>query len=497
MNMMTLGYLIEPLLIKQIKGELNIEITGISYDSRDTKDGNLFVCIPGHNFDGHDFAEKAAIKGAKAVIVEKWLGIKEITQIKVSNAREALAIVAAQFYNCPSKDLNLIGVTGTNGKTTVTHLINAIFSAEYNKTGLIGTIKYKIGDEEFPVTTTTPQSLDLQNMMAYMSKKAVRDCIIEVSSHAVKQKRILGCDFNICVFTNLSQDHLDYHPSMEDYRAAKGRLFSFLGLSHKKNNIPKAAVINVDDDNADYMMEQCAVQVITYGIYNDADIMAKEIDIFPEGCKFLLESPWGNLNLNLKLTGRFSIYNVLAAVTVGLIEGFNPNYIKELLEKVEKIPGRFEKVEAGQDYLLIVDYAHTPDSLENVLSTLKEFTPGRIGVVFGCGGDRDRDKRPLMANVAASYGDQLFITSDNPRTEDPDKIIEDIQKGLTKDNVSYIIEIDRRKAIRKAVEWAKEKDALLIAGKGHETYQVFKERTIDFDDRAVAREEILKNQQNK
>ncbi len=491
--MMTLGYLIEPLLVKQIKGEINLEITGINYDSREIESGELFVCISGYNFDGHDFAKEAIKKGAVALIVEKWLDIKDITQIKVSNSREALGILATQFYDCPSKDLNLIGVTGTNGKTTVTHLINAIYSAKYNKTGLIGTVKYEIGEEEFPVRTTTPQSLDLQKMMSYMNEKAVRDCIIEVSSHAIEQKRILGCDFNICVFTNLSPEHLDYHDNMESYRAAKGRLFSFLGLSHKKNNIPKAAVINADDDDADYMKNQSAVQVITYGIEKDADIMAREIEIFPEGCRFVVESPWGSLKINLKLTGRFSIYNALAAITVALIEGFNPNYIKEVLEKVEKIPGRFEKVDVGQDFLVIVDYAHTSDSLENVLSTLKEITHGRIGVVFGCGGDRDKEKRPLMAKVAADYGDNLFITSDNPRTEDPESIINDIEKGLTKEKVSYIIEPDRRKAISKAINWADANDAVLIAGKGHETYQVFKDRTIDFDDREVAREEIQKS----
>ncbi|UMZ73253.1 UDP-N-acetylmuramoyl-L-alanyl-D-glutamate--2,6-diaminopimelate ligase [Natranaerofaba carboxydovora] len=489
--MITLGYLIEPLLIKEIKGEINTEITGISYDSRDVKEGDLFVCIPGYKFDGHDYANDAVVKGAKALIVEEWLDVKTVTQVKVSNSREALAILAAQFYNCPSKDLNLIGVTGTNGKTTVTHLINSIYSASYDKTGLIGTVRYKIGDEEYPVKTTTPESFDLQQMMASMVKKAVRDCVIEVSSHAIKQKRILGCDFNICVFTNLTQDHLDYHPSMDDYRAAKGRLFSFLGLSHKKNNIPKASVINIDDESAQYMMEQSAVQVITYGIYNDADIMAKNIEIFPEGCQFDVESPWGNFNLNIKLTGRFSIYNALAAVSVALLEGFNPNFIKEVLEKVEKVPGRFEKVDAGQNFLVIVDYAHTSDSLENVLSTLKEFTPGRIGVVFGCGGDRDKEKRPLMGKVAASYGDKLFITSDNPRTEDPEEIIKDIKKGLG-DETSFLIEPDRKKAISLAVEWAKEGDSLLIAGKGHETYQVFKDKTVNFDDREVAWEEIVR-----
>lgn len=490
--MTTLGYLIEPLLIKKIKGELNQEITGISHDSRETKEGDLFVCIRGHNEDGHKFADEAVSKGARAVLVEKWLDIEGATLIKVSDSREALAILATQFYDCPSRYLNLIGVTGTNGKTTTTHLINSIYSVRDNKTGLIGTVGYKVGNKEFEGRITTPESIDLQRMMALMVDEGVKDAVVEVSSHAVKQKRILGCDFNIGVFTNLTQDHLDYHFSMEEYRRAKGRLFSFLGLNPKKNNIPKAAVINLDDENAEYMMQQSAVQVITYGIESNADIKARDIEIYPEGCKFIVESPWSNFELNLNITGRFSIYNALAAATVALLEGLNPNYIKEGLEKVKKVPGRFEKVDMGQDFLVIVDYAHTPDSLENVLATLKELSRGRIGVVFGCGGDRDEEKRPLMGKVSARYTDKIFITSDNPRSENPEKIIRDIVAGISDNETTYEVEPDRRKAISNALNWANYDDVILIAGKGHETSQVFKDKVIEFDDRKVASDEIKK-----
>lgn len=494
--MITLGYLIEPLLIKKIKGEINIEISGIAYDSREVKEGDLFVCIKGYNEDGHNYANEAVDRGAKAIIVEKWIDIKKATLIKVSDSREALAILASQFYDCPTRYLNLIGVTGTNGKTTTAHLINSIYSASHGNTGLIGTVGYKIANDKVGGDITTPESLDLQRLMSLMVDRGVKDAVLEVSSHAIKQKRIVGCDFNICVFTNLSQDHLDYHASMEEYRAIKGRLFSFLGLKPKKNNIPKVAVINIDDENAEYMMQQAAVQIITYGIYNEADIRAKDIEIYPEGCRFLVESPWSNFELNLKITGHFSIYNALAAVTVALLEGFNPNYIKEGLEYIEKVEGRFEKVEAGQDFLTIIDYAHTPDSLENVLSTLEDFNPNRIGVVFGCGGDRDEEKRPIMGKVAAKYSDKLFITSDNPRTEDPLQIIEGIKEGIKDFDIPFIIEPDRKKAISEGINWASKGDVILIAGKGHESHQVFKDKVVDFDDRKVAEEEINKRLKN-
>ncbi len=490
---MKLKQLVDSMVIKKSKGSLYIDIAGIKYNSKTVEKGDLFVCIRGYNLDGHDFLAEALENGATAVILEKWMDTGEATAIQVSNAREALSILSTQFYHNPSQNFKLVGVTGTNGKTTTTYLIESIFNAAGEKTGVIGTLGYKIDGKEYKSHVTTPESLELQKILAQMMEQGVSCVSMEVSSHALKQKRIFGCDFNAAVFTNLYQDHLDYHADLEDYRAAKGRFFSFLGTSFQKSSFPKAAIINMDDAHADYMMQQAAVQAITYGIEKDADVKAQNIEMFTDKSNFTIATPWGNVDVTLDIPGRFSIYNALAASAAALTQNIDLHVVKEGLEHIKGIPGRFENVHTGRDFAVIVDYAHTTNSLENILSTLREFAPGRIGVVFGCGGDRDRTKRPSMGSVAAKYGDMLFITSDNPRSEDPVKIIEDILEGI-EENRSYIVEPDRRKAISEAVNWAEADDIILIAGKGHEAQQEFKDRIIEFDDKKVVKEEIGKLQ---
>lgn len=476
-----------------IEGSGEVEITGIETDSRQVKAGDLFICLPGHTVDGHQFAAQAADQGAAALVVERKLEV-DLPQVIVRDSRFAMAGLANAFYNQPSSRMKMIGVTGTNGKTTTTYLIETIMNDYGLKTGLIGTIQMKYDGQSFPMPRTTPEALELQRYLNDMANAGTECCVMEVSSHALEQGRVKGTDFRTAIFTNLTQDHLDYHHTMEEYRGAKGLFFSRLGNAFAKDEPSrKYAVLNADDEASAYFAKQTAAEVITYGLGEYADIRASNISITAQGTSFHVDTFRGSADIAIRMVGKFNVYNAMAAIAAALLEGIPLEDIKNSLESVPGVDGRVEVVDEGQPYAVIVDYAHTPDGLENVLRTVKEFAEGRVLTVFGCGGDRDRTKRPIMGKIAAKYSDVVLVTSDNPRTEDPDLILKDIEAGLIEDGVStesYKLIVDRRKAIEKAIEMASPGDVVLIAGKGHETYQLIAGEVLDFDDRIVAKDAI-------
>lgn len=490
---LNLAKMIKPLISYKTIGETDIDINDIKVDSRKVEIGDLFICLTGFTTDGHDYAKQAIENGAVALICEKELAIN-IPQVIVKNSRDAMTYLADIFYNQPSHKLKVIGVTGTNGKTTITHMIEKILADNGHLSGLIGTIKMKIGNEILEVKNTTPDATILQKNFARMYDIGSEYAIMEVSSHALDIGRVMGINYQIAVFTNLTQDHLDYHQTMDKYREAKGLLFSQLGNNYATSvDESKYAVLNIDDDASNYFKNITTAHVITYGIENDADVRASNLAVTGKGTSFILESFKGSMRINLKMTGKFSVYNALAAITVALIEGIPLDAIKKSVESLSGVDGRFELVDVGQNFTVLVDYAHTPDSLENVLKTVKEFANEKVITVFGAGGDRDKTKRPIMGQVASKYSDMAIVTSDNPRTEEPQSIIEDILVGIenTKANEqNYVSILDRKEAIEYAINSAKSGDVILIAGKGHETYQILNEGTIHFDDREIARNAI-------
>jgi UDP-N-acetylmuramoyl-L-alanyl-D-glutamate--2,6-diaminopimelate ligase len=486
---MLLRDLLAPLLPVSVMGEDSVEITGLTADSRKVKPGDMFICLPGFTVDGHAYAAKAVEQGAVAVLAEKEVDVPA-TVVRVPDTRRAMAMLADRFYGSPTRELKLIGVTGTNGKTTTTHLIDKILRDQQKRTGLIGTIHMRIGDVYEEVKNTTPDVLELQRSFRRMRDVDTEYAIIEVSSHALELGRVRGCDVHTAVFTNLTQDHLDFHKTMENYRFAKSLLFAQLGNSYDPNRM-KTAVLNADDEASKLYATVTPARVITYGIDRPADVRAEEIEITSRGTSFTVHSFAGSARLNLQLMGKFNVYNALAAIAVTLAEGVPLADIKTSLEEISGVTGRFETVYAGQPFTVLVDYSHTPDSLENALVTVKEFAKGRIFCVVGCGGERDRTKRPIMAQIATKYADVAVLTSDNPRSEDPQAILDDMLAGLT--DVApdrYTSIVDRREAIRFAVSQAEENDVILIAGKGHETYQIINGQVLPFDDREVAREAI-------
>lgn len=482
---MRLDKLLEGIEYTIINGNLAIDITGIAYDSRQVKPGYLFVCISGFKTDGHLYIKQALKAGARAILIEKTIDqIDTATVIMTSNNRKALALLASNFYGRPSHNMRVVGVTGTNGKTTTTHLIKAILEEADIKTGLMGTLYARVADQTMDFGHTTPEAPEVENFMAICHENKAQYVLMEVSSHALDLYRVSCIDFDITVFTNLTQDHLDYHSNMREYLAAKLKLFEMISSGNNK-----FTVVNADDTYAREFIQASKVPVITYGLSDNSDIRAKDVKIDLKGSKFTLCFEDINININMRLIGMFSVYNVLAAIAVALREGISPEIIKTALEKVNGVPGRFEKVDEGQDFTVIVDYAHTPDGLENILKTGRQVTSHRLITVFGCGGDRDRGKRPLMGEVAARYSDFCVVTSDNPRSEDPEAIINDIIPGLDRVKDSrYAIISDRREAINHAVHLAHPGDLVIIAGKGHETYQLVKDKVLDFDDRKVAAE---------
>lgn len=490
--MLNLKTLIDSLAVAQITGNTDLEITGMEVDSRRVRPGDLFIALKGFTVDGHRFIRQAVEKGARAVVLEEEMKVG-VPSICVRDTRRAMAVLADVFYGHPTHDLNLIAVTGTNGKTTVTHLIRNILLECGYETGLIGTINMQIGNETYPVKNTTPDAIDLQRGFRKMVDHGCTHAVIEASSHALHLGRTRGCQFKTAVFTNLTQDHLDYHGTMDHYRAAKGILFGQLGNVYAdKAGDQSLAVLNIDDEASEMYMESTSAQVITYGVEHPADVRGENIRFYSGGTRFTLNTYRGSVDIDMKLMGKFSVYNALAAAAVALGEGISPEKIGEVLSRIKGVPGRLEAVDAGQPFPVLVDYAHTPDSLENVLTTVRGFTKGNIICVVGCGGDRDRSKRPQMARIAAENSNLVLITSDNPRTEDPRRIIEDMLAGV-KDFPEDRIQVtpDRAEAIRYAVRHAQADDVVLIAGKGHETYQEINGIRHDFDDRKVARTAIL------
>ncbi len=483
---MKLDELIEYLDYKDLINFKNIDITGISYNSNTTKKGDIFVCLVGEHTDGHEFAKNAIENGAAALLVERKVEGTKIPQVVVSSTRHKIADIADRFYSSPSKGINLVGITGTNGKTTVTHLIQKIFEQNGQKCALIGTLGYKLSSngEYRDAKHTTPQAPELQATLRMIKDvEKIDNVVMEVSSHALDQNRVGGCRFNGAVLTNLTQDHLDYHITMDNYFEAKALLFRRL----KEGNF---AVINADDNYAERFINVVpeGVKVLTYGVKKEADVVAKDIHFSLNGAEFLLVENSNEHKVNLHMNGMFSVYNVLAAVTSALAMGIDIQIALQALQNVKGVAGRFEVV--VKKPLVIVDYAHTPDGLENVLKSAREITPkdGKLICLFGCGGDRDATKRPKMGAIAERLADKIVITSDNPRSEDPQTIITDIIAGLKSVNTeSVIVEPDRGAAIAILKNIANNNDVVVIAGKGHENYQILKDKTIHFDDREEAR----------
>lgn len=488
--------LVDLLTMAQVRGELDVEITGISIHSQQVEPGELFVCIPGTpglQKDRHLFINEAIAAGAAALIVERDV-TANVPVIQVPSARYALAILAAHWYGYPSRELHLIGVTGTNGKTTTSHMIDKILAHAGYRTGLMGNIGTKIGSELLHTDINTQAPHRLQANLRKMKDLSTDYCVMEVTSQGLHMGRVLGCDYRIAVLTNVTQDHLDYHGTMENYMAAKGLLFSGLGNSFSPVRARrKFAILNADDDASAYFRDLTSAQVITYGIHKAADVRAAEIQLTSRGTTFMVHSFAGTMAMELRLVGMFNVYNALAAISTALAERIPLDVIRQGLADLTSVPGRMEVIDEGQEFLVLADYAHTPDGLDKALSAVREFAEGKIITVFGCGGDRDRTKRPLMGQLAAKYSDVVIITSDNPRSEDPVRILKDIERGLHEHGAceaSYVLIEDRRQAIVRAIEMAGPGDIVLIAGKGHETYQLINDCTLHFDDREEAREAI-------
>jgi len=469
---MKLSEVIKNIDYELLQGE-DIDITHIAYDSRKTIQGSLFICISGFVTKGFDYIEDVIKNGAKAIIVEKTIALSDdITIIKVKDARVAMAIAASNFYHNPSKKINTIGITGTNGKTTTTFLIGYILKEYKHKVGIIGTIENYIGDKVLKSERTTPESLDLQKLFYNMVNENIDDVVMEVSSHSLALNRVAGCLFEIGIFTNLTQDHLDFHKTMENYRDAKSKLFS----------ICKRGIINCDDGASKYIAHSASCDIITFGIDNKADFRAKNIKLTSQGVNFDVCIDNEDVNFFLGIPGKFSVYNALGAIAACYSMGIGVNTIKEGLKNSKGVLGRCQSLQSKHGFSIIVDYAHTPDGLKNIITTVNEFAIGRTMVVFGCGGDRDKTKRPIMGEIAGNLSDFCIITSDNPRSEEPDKILLDIEEGLLKTNCKYVKIADRKKAIKYAIDSAQKDDVIIVAGKGHENYQIFKDKTIHFDD---------------
>lgn len=489
--MKTLAQLVGCLLHAEVRGPLDRQVTGICYHSSRVRPGNIFVCLPGTRTHGKRYVAEAVAAGASAIVTDlQDLPAGDATMICVPDPRLALALLSASFYDYPAKDLVLIGVTGTNGKTTTTCLIDALLKSAGAATGLIGTISYHIRDQEYPSLATTPEASDLQSYLRKMVDAGVTHVTMEVSSHALAWGRTIGCDFDTVVLTNITEDHLDFHETFEHYLESKSKLFAWLGSMPVKGRRLRRAVINGDDSHWQYLAKQTPVEILLYGLSPHCHVRASNIRVTQDGVRYRLDTPAGGLTIQLKMTGLFSVYNSLAAVAVGLLEGLGLGHIKAVLEEVKGIPGRFELIDMGQDFTVIVDYAHTPDGLENILRAVREFAQAKVITVFGCGGERDRTKRPLMGKVAGMYSDYCVVTSDNPRGEDEWQIIREILPGLEKEmnRQQYVVLPDRREAISHALAMARKNDVVVIAGKGHETYQIFRDRVIPFDDRQVVRE---------
>lgn len=469
---------------EQYKG---LEVDGIVYDSRKVKPGDIFVAISGMKEDGHKYVPAALANGAAALVVEHAQEDvpPAVPQIVVEDSRAFLGFLASAFYAEPDKELYLIGITGTNGKTTTTYLIKWLFECARRKTGLIGTIQNYIGEQRLPAHQTTPESVEIFSMLRAMRDANCDSAVMEVSSHSLKQGRVALCDFDVAVFTNLTQDHLDYHHTFADYRDSKAILFRMLRKAGARR--PRFAVINRDDPAAAAMAANCLVPIYYYGIDQDADLRVRQYSSSPQGSSFILEYRGQSYVVKIPLIGKFNIYNVLAALAVACGSGLHMEDCLHWLGKAPQVPGRFELVDEGQDFTVVVDYAHTPDGLLNVLNTARALSPRRLISVFGCGGDRDRTKRPIMAKIGGEHSDYVVLTSDNPRSEDPYVILDEVEAGIKDLGKPYVKIENRREAIRAAIREAKSGDMIVIAGKGHEDYQLVKDQVLHFDDRETVR----------
>lgn len=471
---------------------VEFQLRGISIDSRSMSSDYCFIALAGNNFDGHDFIAKAIDKGARLIIYERGhiqpadyfncSKNRKVVFVAVNNPRVIAGIIAAEFFKNPDQSLKIIGITGTNGKTTVSFLTEHIFKENGINTGVVGTIHYKIADNVIPAKNTTPDPINLQLLLKQMVDHKLTHAIMEVSSHALDQFRVNGINFQIAVFTNLTHDHLDYHKDKEKYFTAKSSLFKLL-------NNKSWAVINIDDRYGMRLKKMTSANILDYAIENrKAAVFAEDIKFGLKETRFTVVSPQGKIQVQTKLIGRHNVYNILACVSIGIIENLSLNSIAQAVKTIKFIPGRLERVQNEYPFEIFIDYAHTDDALKNVLSVLRELKPNKIITVFGCGGDRDTAKRPLMGTVASQHSDYLILTNDNPRNEEPESIIEDIKSGFDQSYLNYEVLPDREKAITRAIKLAGAGDFVLIAGKGHETYQIFKDKTTEFDDRKIVRE---------
>jgi len=463
------------------KGNLKKEINEIKYDSREIEANNLFIAVSGFEVDGHQFIDQAIKNGAAAVIIEKELRDYQsgVSYIKVKNSRKTMAELAKNFFENPLADIKLIGITGTNGKTTTSYLLYNILKEQAGRAALFGTIKNLIGDQELDSSRTTPESVDLYRYFSQMREKGIEYGVMEVSSHALDLYRVEGMEFAAAIFTNISPEHLDYHKNIENYREVKSRLFS-------KLNKNQFAVINLDDANADYISSKSGGENYFYSLDSpEADLYTSDYQLHQTGMEYRTAGRIESL-FQLNLGGIFNIYNSLAAVLCADLMGIKAKTIQKALTAISAVPGRFEIVNAGQDFQIVVDYAHTPDGMKNVLETAAAMEKNRLIVLFGCGGDRDQSKRPAMAALAEKYADYSIVSNDNPRSEDPEKIFAEIKAGFSSDFKDYEIIADRKKAIEQAVKTAKKNDLVMLLGRGHEKYQILNDKKIELDDRKVA-----------
>ena len=479
---MKLTDLIKDLKPVKINGKSDIGINKIEYDSRKVTQNDVFVAVRGYKTDGHKYIEQAIKNGAAAVIAEEHTENIKVCEIITDNTRKALSLVSAAYYGYPSKKMKLIGITGTNGKTTTTYLVKSILEFAGYKVGLIGTNQNMIGSKVIPTERTTPESLELQKLFADMVAEGAEYCVMEVSSHSLCLDRVYGNPFYIGAFTNLTQDHLDFHNTMEEYATAKSILFTMC----------ERAVVNADDKYVNAIIGNADCKVVKYGINKKSDITAKNIKYNQRGVLFEVETPFGSENIRLDIPGEFSVYNALCAIGVCQGTGVGISDIAKALILAKGVKGRAEVLSTPTDYTVMIDYAHTPDGLENIIGTVKGFCRGRVITVFGCGGDRDATKRPKMGKIAGDLSDFCVVTSDNPRTEDPDAIIKDILSGMTDVKAEYVAICDRTEAIEYAMRIAKENDIIILAGKGHETYQILKDKTIHYDEREIVRDILAK-----
>ena len=472
------------MLLKELLPEVNeaignTQVVDITCDSRRVKDGFAFICINGFTSDGHDYAADAVKAGASVIISERPTGAP--VEYVVDDTHKAYAVMSANYFGNPSKSFKLIGVTGTNGKTSVTYMLKSIIESKGHKTGVIGTIQNLVGDRIIEAVNTTPDAYGLNSLFALMRDEGCEYVVMECSSHALDQKRIFNLDFEVAAFTNLTQDHLDYHKTMKNYLDAKSKLFSMC----------KNAVINIDDEYGKQLVNRIDKNVVTYAVTDrSATYSANGINMKPDGIEYEMVSDYTIKRIKLKTGGKFSVYNSLCAAVCAKLLGFSEEEIATALDCMEGVKGRAEVVRTGKDFTVIIDYAHTPDGLINILSTFKELKNGRLVCLFGCGGNRDTTKRPIMGSIAAKLSDFVIVTSDNPRNEEPDLIIKDILQGMKDSKTPYVVIEDRKEAVKYAVQNALSGDIIVLAGKGHETYQILKTGKVHLDEREVIAEAL-------